>query len=356
MILPQNEKLDVRPLSLIYKNTVATYKYYWFIALLDATVKEQKQETTVWELVVGMITEAWYPIHYFCLSFGVGDSFYKQIKEIQASYQIPIDIKKEELKAMLLGKLEEREFKRLIRIFTQNVPYWFLSPWIKSKLQGELMIHSQTFLNDCPYALHGEQVVLNPNWIAYFSNHYSILRDFTFWNLTQFLQKKNPNVPDLSSKLIKPVTRESLTRQRHLWNRYIEVRGSTTCIYTGKVLHKNQFDLDHFIPWSFVSHNLLWNLLPADSSINSAKSNHLPPLEHYLKPYAEQHQALLKTIHQLRPNDKLLEDYLTVHNSIPEMIRMKEEDFYTLFRKTFTPMAQIAENMGYDYWTNTLHV
>ncbi|MGL4518987.1 MAG: HNH endonuclease domain-containing protein [Phocaeicola sp.] len=352
MNLPQTKELDIKPLSLIYKNTVATYKFYWFLSLLDAAVKERREKVTVWELVVGMITEAWYPIHYFCLSFGVGDSFYKQIKEIQLTYQIPIDTKKEELKRLLLHKIEEKEFKKMIRIFTKNVPYWFLSPWIKNKVASEVELHSQTFLNNCPYALHDEEVVLNPNWMNYLADNYLILRDFTLWNLTQFLQKKNPNVPDLSSKLVKPILRESLTKQRHLWNRYIELEGAITCIYTGKTLHKNEYELDHFIPWSFVSHNLLWNLLPADSSINSSKSNHLPLLERYLPQFAQQHQKLLQSIYRHKPHDKLLEEYLTIHGSITEMIEMREADFYTLFQKTISPMVQIAENMGYSYWTN----
>ena len=46
--------------------------------------------------------------------------------------------------------------------------------------------------------------------------------------------------------------------------------------------------------WSFVSHDLLWNLMPTDSSINSSKSNKLPDLNLYLPKLAEAHQAALK--------------------------------------------------------------
>jgi hypothetical protein len=39
--------------------------------------------------------------------------------------------------------------------------------------------------------------------------------------------------------------------------------------------------LDHFVPWSFVCHDQLWNLIPVSPAANSAKSNNLPA-DHYI--------------------------------------------------------------------------
>uniref|UniRef100_UPI0040483A9D HNH endonuclease domain-containing protein n=1 Tax=Mariniflexile sp. TaxID=1979402 RepID=UPI0040483A9D len=52
--------------------------------------------------------------------------------------------------------------------------------------------------------------------------------------------------------------------------------GSVDCIYTGEKLIKGNYAVEHFIPYSFVSHDLIWNLIPADKSFNSSKSNRLP--------------------------------------------------------------------------------
>ena len=213
-----------------------------------------------------------------------------------------------------------------------------------------MVSRSQRFENNCIYAINGETIELNPVWRDYLMEHYGILRDFTFWNLAVFLQKRNPNVPDVPSKLIKPILRDSLTRQHKFWDAYIETVGSIHCIYTDKPLVVKGYDLDHFIPWSFVSHNLLWNLLPADSSINSSKSNNLPSLEKYLKPYANLHHEALKTLYPKKPTDKIFEDYLTVYDSVPELIRLTDDDFCNVFQRTFSPMVQIAENMGFNYW------
>ena len=348
MILPQNNKLPISALAGIFSNTTATYKFYWFVALLDIVVKERKMRISFWEIIAGMVAESWYPIHYFKLSFGKSDSLFDKSLEIQNAFQISIESDKDKIKKYLLDNLNGT--KKFLRVFTLNVPYRFLSPWIKYTYDEDVVAKSQRFENDCLYAIYGDEIVINDNWVEYLTEHYTILRDFAFWNLTEFLQKRNPNVPDVPSKLIKPILRDSLTKQHKFWDAYIETVGSIRCIYTNKTLIAKDYDLDHFIPWSFVSHNLLWNLLPADSSINSSKSNNLPPLDIYLKPYAELHHNALKTIYLKNPNNKILEDYLTVYDSIGELARMSDDDFCNVLQKTFLPLAQIAENMGFKYW------
>lgn len=348
MPLPQNAKLPISCLAGIFSNTTATYKFYWFVSLLDIIVKERKTRISFWDIIAGMVAESWYPIHYFKLSFGKSDSLFDKSIEIQKAFQISIESDKEKIKKYLLDNLNNT--KKFLRVFTLNVPYRFLSPWIKYTYDEDVVAKSQRFENNCLYAIYGDEILINDSWVEYLNEHYSILRDFAFWNLTLFLQKRNPNVPDVPSKLIKPILRDTLTKQHKFWDTYIEYVGSINCIYTGKQLFAKQYDLDHFVPWSFVSHNLLWNLIPADPSINSSKSNNLPLLDRYLRPFADIHQRALTTLYEKNPNNSILEDYLIIHNSVTDLVNLSETDFYNVFKRTFSPMVQIAENMGYKFW------
>ena len=348
MTLPQNTKLPIFALAGIFSNTTATYKFYWFVAMMDIVVKEQRTRIAFWEIIAGMVAESWYPIHYFKLSFGKSDSLFVKSLEIQKAFQVPIESDKSKIKKLLLDNLTET--KKFLRVFAINVPYRFLSPWIRYTCDEEVVTKSQRFENNCLYAIYDEEVAINDVWVDYLTEHYSILRDFAFWNLTEFLQKRNPNVPDVPSKLIKPIQRDSLTKQHKFWDTYIECVGSVNCIYTGKQLFAKQYDLDHFVPWSFVSHNLLWNLIPANPSINSSKSNNLPLLDRYLQPFAAVQQRALTTLYEKNPNNSILEDYLIIHDSISDLINLSETDFYNVFKRTFSPMVQIAENMGFKYW------
>jgi hypothetical protein len=66
------------------------------------------------------------------------------------------------------------------------------------------------------------------------------------------------------------------------------------------------------------------------------------------------HQKAIQTIYPINQNNKLFEDYLSVYDSVPELVRMAEDDFLRVFQKTFSPIVQIAENMGFKYWQKSL--
>lgn len=46
-------------------------------------------------------------------------------------------------------------------------------------------------------------------------------------------------------------------------------------IYIGQILTENDISIDHFVPWSYVAHDEMWNLNPTTKSINSSKRNNL---------------------------------------------------------------------------------
>ena len=257
----------------------------------------------------------------------------------------------------LRKELHRKEIRSLLRVFTLNVPFRFLRPWIDTSDDKQVVERSQTFENVCLYALKKEQnewwVEINPAWSDYLKENYRILMDFAYWNLTLFLQTRNPNVPNIPNKLIKPECRDSLTKQRAFWNTVIQTNGQLTCIYTGRELYVGNYDLDHFIPWSFVSHDLLWNLLPADPSINSSKGNKLPLLDVYLPKLASAHHEALRVYITLNKNRTVLEDYLSLGYTPNDLVSMNDSYFCEVFYQTFSPMVQIALNMGFESWNYT---
>lgn len=354
MILPISHKLENSLLSQIYKNTVATYKFYWFISILELFCIQNKKRINFWEIIVQMVANAWYPIHYFRLSFGKSDSLYQEIIALQKITKLPIDANKQEIHKVLINGLNNPQIIKHLRIFRMNVPYRFLSPWISYTNDQEVILRSQNFENNCPYSIEpiqGEKFVcINPQWEDYLKENCRILLDYSYWNLALFLQTRNPNVPDIPNKLIKQVERNALTKQRDFWNAVIDEIGPINCIYTGKLLHKGDFDVDHFIPWSFVSHDQLWNLLPADSSINSSKGNKLPDINLFLHQFTEKQHNAIKTIYRKNSNNQLLEDYQNLGGAVYDLVQMNDADFYSLYYKTMSPMIQIAENMGFEKW------
>ena len=354
MQLPEYHNLSTDKLGCIFKDTSATYKFYWFISILDLFVMKGKDKMVIWEIIAEMIGNAWYPIHYFHLSFGKQDSLDKQIREIRDYTNIAIDRNKNELVEEILQHPNQKAIRKMLRVFTHNVPFRFLRPWIDTSDDALMAKRSESFENNCLYSLERENgewmITINPVWYDYLRKNYGILRDFAYWNLVNFIQARNPNVPNIPNKLIKPIERNSLTKQHRFWDVVIKAQRGINCIYTNKVLMPGDYALDHFIPWSFVTHDQIWNLMPADSSINSSKSDKLPDLDVYLMKLAEEHQKAISIIYHHNPSDKLLEDYCNIIERPADLIEMDKEHLRTVFGKTFYPLYQIASNMSFETW------
>ena len=354
MQIPQSDILTTNRLGRIFSKTVATYKYFWFLSILQIHAKTDNPRINVWDIVIRMVANAWYPIHYFRLSFGKSDSLFDIVMELQEITQIPIDANAESIIEAIADRLEDRQIQRLLRTLTLNVPYRFLRPWINTSDDREMIYRSQSLENGCLYSLHKDNgefyIIVNPNWSEYLHNHYNILVDFAYWNLTLFLQVRNPNVPAIPNKLIRPEVRNALTKQHNYWDMVMNIGGPIHCIYTDKELHPSNYELDHFIPWSFVSHDLLWNLIPSDGSINSSKSNKLPDLDFYLPKMATLQHHSLRLLLNANKEPKIMEDFISLGYIPRELADMSDERFRELYERTFKPMTQIAINMGFETW------
>ncbi|MDA9555736.1 hypothetical protein N9R54_05815, partial [Pelobium sp.] len=251
----------------------------------------------------------------------------------------------------ILSKSQKKETINQLWHFNKNVPHWFLSPWF-AKLKGEtdterekrIYAESIFFNEECLYALHDDFIEINPKWKEYLTLNSRMLKDFCYWNLSLFLQAKNPNIPDIPNKLIKPAERNNLTKQRaKFWDLVIEELGSVKCIYTGKELFIGNYAVEHFIPYNFVSHDLIWNLIPSDKTFNSSKSDKLPPLEKYFNSFFDLQKTAVEIIRKKSPNNKLLEDYLTILPDLDE--NFTEEKF----RERIQPLITIASNNGFEF-------
>ena len=354
MQIPQSDRLTTNRLGKIFSNTVATYKFFWFVSILQIHAKRDNPRIDVWEILVQMVANAWYPIHYFKLSFGKQDKLSEIVIKLHETTGIPIDASVREVADTLWAQINDRTIKRCITDLKNNVPYRFLRPWIDTSDNRLMVAHSQALENGCLYSLHKIgpvfYIILNPAWDTYLHAHYNILMDFAYWNLTLFLQTRNPNVPAIPNKLIRPDGRNSLTKQHNYWDMVMTIGGPIHCIYTDKLLHPKDYDLDHFIPWSFVCHDLLWNLIPSNGSINSSKSNKLPDLDFYLpKLAALQHQSI-KVMINANKEPKVMEDFVSLGYSAKDLADMSSERFRELYDKTFNPISQIALNMGFETW------
>jgi len=340
MNLPKEDKLPVNLLSACFASTSATYKYYWFLSILQA-VEDGNYKIQKKELFARMISNAWYTVNYFKVSYGKQDVIQETVSAIKDIENIDIDEKSKVICEKLVGS-NKKETLKLLWHFDKNVPHWFQSSWFPKMDKVDIYKASTAFEEKCLYGLYRDEIVINPIWVNYLVENSKILKDFCYWNLALFLQNKNPNVPDIPNKLIKPAIRNSLTKQRTgFWDIVIKELGTVDCIYTGSELTIANYAVEHFVPYSFVSHDLIWNLIPANKSFNSAKSDKLPPLEKYFDSFFSLQHTAIEIVRRKNPNNKFLEDYLTIFPDLQSDISKEK------FRDTIQPLITIASKNGF---------
>jgi hypothetical protein len=372
-ILPSDQKVDSRLLEVIldYEYLTASYKLFWFSGIFKEIIRGN-QKVTFRRIVCRMIASAWYPLLQYHLDFGYSDRLNQVVTRIHNKYGINSDIKEEELLAFL-ENIKDTEIERSIRDFYKFVPYRLLSPFYSDVLAGIrekdknkiIMELSQNTTKALYKILMPEGAILiNDSWFEYIYRNQNIVLGWMNYKLIYYLQKKNPNVPAIPFKLSAPYQR-NLTLAKKFWSNVSEQQ-IILDVYTNKPLIRDNFSkygdisIDHFIPWSFVLHDELWNLVPTFKNVNSSKSNKLPNLDLYIESFCDIQYLAFSIVRRKRETKRFLEDYLNINKKLDlnDLVNTKKEitkaEFEDSMKSTILPLFQIAFNQGYELWHNNI--
>lgn len=363
LIVPSSE-VDIQPLQKVFQNTTASYKYLWFLAILELIQETRKDSSgglvlSTHSICSRMVAKAWIPSQRFKLSFGRWDNITSIFEELKKPINnFPFDAQYKEAEALkaleTYAAAHPKKFKTLIyKPLLRYVPYKFLSPWFSDSADSLKAAIALSSAKD-PYSFplrNLDCIEVHSEWVKYFRDNYQLLKDFTYWNFADFLQTRNTAVPGLIKKFELPSQRLSLEAQRNFWKPFLSASHTTSDIY-GHQLNLDSFALDHFLPWTFVVHNQIWNLTPMDRTFNSSK-NDLIPQESFIKPLALQHQELIR-YHVSKDANKskvFFEEYENFFGiEIADIVTASKNNMVDLYKEHLDPLTQTALNMGFRLW------
>lgn len=362
--VPYSEKVDTRTFSRLLDDNkvVASYKMYWLLGILEE-VNLGNIEIEFKKLIARMIVYAWYPHTQYKLSFGSFDNLKKPINYVAEKYSFKSNYDEKELLEFLYSS-NDNELLKMMKDLTLEVPYRLLSPFFSSELRGvkdhfkNKLIVQQSLASDCClYKIIKDDknyILINDGWEDYFKDNYRVIKAWIYYKLVEFLQKRNPNTPAIPFKLEAPKVRK-LTKATKLWNEIILSKGVRD-IYTGKDFNKDNYikygvlSIDHFVPWSFVLHDEMWNLLPTFKNVNSSKSNCLLPYDSYIDGFCDVQYKAFTYMCNKRKKDAL-EDYINILRLDNPYIYCKENlenSFKNKLKECISPLYQIALNQGFE--------
>jgi hypothetical protein len=361
--LPSASRLNIAALAAAFRDKSASYKFLWGQAILRAIEEgESARPIPIRRLAARMFDLAKYPLRRFLLSFGWHDRIDEALRNLEDAEGWHA-LKSEMLDTDIAARYADIP-AFVIAPITAFVPYRLLTPFFSGELTGLgnaaknrkiARLAAERFASANPplyrFANSGEAIELHPAWRDYLLENMEILKGWAMWHWANYLQGRNPNVPAISQKLEKPDRRGAMKKQTEFWRWIIGLRaGEIRCIYSGEVLRAGAFSVDHFVPWDFIGHDLLWNLAPTKKEVNSAKSNFLPD-DSYLPQFVKTQHAALSAFHSHR-RDKW-DSLLAIHFAdlrLPQHATPDAANLCAAYSRIMPPLLNLAENCGFRRW------
>lgn len=298
-------KLDMHGFARMLESPTQSYKFYWLEAIL--TLLPEKDEMTFEEIVFEMFWEAWYTVSQYHLHLGptIEGKNENWIEHAVHVVEQDPDVKLPMQRDLFMELLKKNrvQIRPDVNELIKNVPYRLLSSFMpefggndriwdqKKRLIAYLeLLNGEKYL---PYIIVDgkaaqRKIRINAAWKQVMLDNYSIVKSWIRMKKVKFLQRRNPGVPGIIYKLEDEQNKSrKLEKVRDLWLTYQEIKGTYLIdLYSGEPIKNSKLSIDHFVPWSYVTSDELWDLIPADRDINSSKGNKLPKWDQFFAPFA----------------------------------------------------------------------
>lgn len=121
-------------------------------------------------------------------------------------------------------------------------------------------------------------------------------------------------------------------------------------------IEQNEYEIDHFVPWSFVTNDEMWNLIPVNPSLNASKRDKLPNWDRYFLSFAQNQFRLNQMVYKYERLAHIFRecqrDSLNAAWSVEELYvkNIKNDQFCKVLESRLKPIYELARTQGYRIW------
>lgn len=267
----------------------STYKYALIKSLIENLYQTNDHyELTYDQLAYGFTKVYWnLVIHHGLEKQNRGPKNAKVVnllKEFQTQYKIPAEFSFDKVSSSSQLKI----VSQVKRVMKENV---FGALYGDTKEMFYAFDHKREYFR------------FQPSVHIFMMKYQRLIIHLTNYHMAKMVEDLNevPSINYLLGKMERIAKRSSLKPYEKILLNHFESR----CFYCGKMLSnkKRITHVDHFIPWSFVQSDQIWNLVLSCNTCNGSKNDKLPERK-YLDIIIDRNQSLHK---HARP--ELMENY-----------------------------------------------
>jgi len=203
VLVQEGEKkpIDINKFQTVFDKKATSYKYFWLMAIISLAKEKKSLTISYKDIVIRMAAMAWPIVFDDEIDLGSRDMMYKYLDEVVKKTTLIRTASSNVVENYLLQHYSSHGIDKILSPLLKNVPYRFLSPWIKFTTTEDVIEKSLKTNFDGLYAIHTNGITLSEEWWEYIRDNYLEICDLTMRSFISYAKQYNNDM-----KLLKLMT------------------------------------------------------------------------------------------------------------------------------------------------------
>lgn len=186
-----DSEIGFNKIKTIFDKKASSYKYFWFLSIISLAKEHDVLAITYKGIVARMAAMAWPLVFKYGISLGKSDMMASYLSLVEKATKLVPSTSSIGVESYIKKYYEFECIDRVLAPLLKNVPYRFLSPWVKYTTDQEVIAASNEKNFTGMYALLDDRILLNEDWWDYILDHYNELCRFATQSFLDYAKQYN---------------------------------------------------------------------------------------------------------------------------------------------------------------------
>lgn len=201
LIQEKKKSIDINKFNTVFDKKATSYKYFWLMAIISLAKEKNNLTLHYKDITIRMAAMAWPIVFDNEIDLGSRDMMHRYLDEVVKKTTLITTASSAVVEKYLIQHYTSQGIDKILAPLMKNVPYRFLSPWIKFTTTEEVVEKSLKTNFDGLYSIHPDNITLSDEWWNYIKENYSDVCDFAMRSFISYAKQYNNDM-----KLLKLMT------------------------------------------------------------------------------------------------------------------------------------------------------
>lgn len=193
--------IDYSKIGEIFEKKASSYKYFWFLSIISLANERNQLKVTYKDIVIRMAAMAWPMIFEDEINLGKRDMISQYLSAVEKATKLIPAATSKVVENYLTQHYQSQGIDRILSPLLKNVPYRFLSPWVRYTSDDDVIMESNRRVFSGLYALNKEGILLNETWWNYIQENYRDICKQAIDSFEDYLKDNNNGMALLKFKV-----------------------------------------------------------------------------------------------------------------------------------------------------------